>query len=348
MDRRVSDRPRASVIIPTHQRREALRRGLLALARQSAPTGSFEVIVSVDRSSDGTREMLAELATEVPYSLRTVEGAGRGRAAARNLALAAASGELTILIDDDMEPAAELVERHLAGHPPGSRLCVLGAVPVALDGSSPRAARYVQAKFAAHLEALAEPEHRFMPRDFYSGNASLSTGVLREVGAFDEGFAPYGNEDVELSLRLAKAGVDFRYDRAALARQEYDKQLRGLAGDTLEKGRTTVLLAQRHPDAFGALRLASPWDGSRPWLAMRALLLRLTRRWPALAGAAFATAAGLERLGLWRAPLFYRAVLDYAFWAGVEVELRDPATDGELAKLANELHRGPIDLLLHG
>lgn len=338
----------ASIVIPTHQRREALRRALLALAEQTAPAASYEVIVSLDNSTDGTREMVGEMEAEMPYALRTVEGSARGRAAARNAALAVARGALTILIDDDMEPAPQFVERHLDGHPAGSRVCVLGAVPVGLDESSPRAARYVQAKFAAHLDALARPGHRFVPRDFYSGNASLSTEVLRGVGAFDESFAPYGNEDVELSLRLSKAGVTFRYDADALARQEYDKGLAGLARDTLEKGRTTVLLAQRHPDAFVALRLAMPWDGSRPWLATRALLLRLTRRWPSLARRVFVFAALLERLGLWRQPLFYRAALDYAFWAGVEVELGESPDDGALSTLAAELNRGPIDLLLHG
>jgi GT2 family glycosyltransferase len=343
----MNDNPTASVIIPTHQRREALRRALLAFAEQTAAAESYEVLVSIDGSTDGSGEMVAELRERVPYALRSVEGSGTGRAAARNLALADARGEVTILLDDDMEPAPEFIERHLANHMPGSRACVLGPVPVELDPDSPHAARYVKAKFADHLTQLSRPGHRFVPRDFYSGNASLSTELLRKVGAFDETFTPYGNEDVELSLRLAKAGVEFRYDPGASARQEYDKDFAGLARDTHEKGRTTVLLAQRHPDAFPALRLATPWDGSRPWLAARALLLRLTRARPSLVRRVLSLAGGLERLGLWRQPLFYRATLDYAFWAGVEVALGESEEGGAPAKLATELKRGPIDLLLH-
>jgi GT2 family glycosyltransferase len=344
----VNDLPKASVIIPTHQRREALRRALLAFGEQTAAGESYEVLVSIDGSTDGSREMVADLCRRVPYSLRSVEGSGTGRAAARNVALASARGEVVILLDDDMDPAPEFIERHLACHPTGSLVCVLGPVPVALDPDSPYAARYVKAKFADHLAQISRPGHRFVPRDFYSGNASLSAELLREVGAFDETFTPYGNEDVELSLRLAKAGVEFRYDPEALAHQEYDKDFAGLARDTHEKGRTTVLLAQRHPDAFDALRLARPWDGSRPWLATRALLLGLTRANPPLGPRLLALAARLERLGLGRQPLFYRAALDYAFWAGVEVALGESPKDGALPKLATELNRGPIDLLLHG
>ncbi|HXR60928.1 MAG TPA: hypothetical protein VN732_06365, partial [Solirubrobacterales bacterium] len=77
----------------------------------------------------------------------------------------------------------------------------------------------------------------------------------------------------------------------------------------------------------------------------------MTRRAPGTSGAVFALFSLLERLGAWRLPLFYRPVLDYAFWAGVDAALAesdDPDDRGELAELARELHHGPIYLLLHG
>ena len=64
---------------------------------------------------------------------------------------------------------------------------------------------------------LAQPGHEFTARDFYSGNASLRTEILREVGGFSESFTVYGNEDVDLSLRLRARGVELRYDAGALA-----------------------------------------------------------------------------------------------------------------------------------
>jgi GT2 family glycosyltransferase len=341
----VAEAALTTVLIPTHQRREALRRALAALAAQSADPAGFEVVVSVDGSSDGTQEMLAAL--ETPYELRVAAGPARGRAAACNSGLELARGEVLIVLDDDMRPVPEFVERHRVHHPPGSRLCVLGAVPIELDAASPRAARYAREKFNAHLERLAAPGHQFAPRDFYSGNASLRTETMRAVGGFDESFAVYGNEDVDLSLRLRAAGVELLYEPAALAHQEYDKDLTALCRDTIQKGRTTVILARMHPEAFPSLRLARPWDNSRPWILARALLLGLGRRLSAIPRAVFAAAAGLERLGAWRAPLFYRAVLDFAFWAGVDAELGESNPEGELSRLATELRRGPIDLLLH-
>jgi glycosyltransferase involved in cell wall biosynthesis len=341
----MSDDPAASVIVPTHQRREALRRVLLSLADQTAPAASYEVIVAVDGSTDGSEEMLASF--DAPYALRVTAGPPRGRAAACNSAIELARGEVLIVLDDDMQPARAFVERHLANHPPGSRLCVMGAVPIELDASSPHAAHHVRDKFNAHLAELSKPGHGFVPRDFYSGNASLRTETMRSVGGFSESFTLYGNEDIDLSLRLQRIGVELRYDPQALARQEYDKGLDALARDTTEKGGTAVLLARIHPEVFPMLRLAAPWDGSRPWLAVRSVLLWATRRTAAVRRLVLGKSVLLERLGLWRQPLFYRAVLDYAFWAGVDAALRESTPEGELRQLAADLRRGPIDLLLH-
>jgi GT2 family glycosyltransferase len=341
----VAEAPSVSVLIPTHQRCEALRSALESLAEQSVAPVSYEVVVATDACSDGTEGMVDALA--VPYSLRRVEPQGRGRSAAVNAALAAARGEVAIVLDDDMRVVPEFVERHRAHHPAGSRRCVLGAVPVELEPGGTHAARYVKAKFDLHLSRLSDPEHLSLPRSFFTGNASLRVEVLREVGGFDESFGIYGNEDVELSLRLRKAGVELGYDPEAKAIQEYDKDLGGLQRDTLAKGRTTVLLARSHPEFFDQLRLADPDDASRPWLAARALLLWLTRRLPGTATVVFALFSLLERAGLWRFPLFYRPVLDYAFWAGVDASLRESEDGGDLTNLSRELRRGPISLLLH-
>jgi GT2 family glycosyltransferase len=337
--------PSVSVVIPTHQRCEPLRRALAALAAQTVDPGAYEVVVAVDRSTDGTVEMLDRF--ETPYALRRVAADKSGRAAGCNAAIAAAAGEVVIILDDDMRPLPTFLEAHRRHHPPGSRVCVLGAVPVELDADSPRAAHYVKERFDTHMTRLPDPAHRALPRSFYTGNASLRAETIRAISGFDESFDIYGNEDVELALRLRAAGVELDYDPEAAAVQEYGKDFAGLQADTFEKGHSTVRLARRHPEVFGSLRLAFPDDASRPWLAARSILLALTRRVPATSGVVFRVGSLLERIGFWRSPLFYRAALDYAFWAGVGPALDESHDEGELRALAGELRRGPIDLLLH-
>jgi hypothetical protein len=246
-----------------------------------------------------------------------------------------------------MEPGAPCLRKHSLHHPPDSRTCVLGAVPIHVDASSEPVVRYVAAKFARHLEKLAEPEHEFVVRDFYSGNASIRREVIAEVGGFAEGFVIYGNEDIDLSLRLRDAGVSLVYDPEAAARQHYEKGLLELTRDTQEKGKTAVLLARRHPDSFQGLQLAQYGDHFALWRVFRAGLLTVTRFRPGASALIVRLAGGLERAGAGRRPLFYVLLLDYCYWAGAAAALAEAPQQGPLAVLAQEVRHGPIRSLLH-
>jgi len=336
--------PEVSVIVPTHDRRTELLRLLDHLERQEVEVGAFEVVVAIDASTDGTGEALAGL--RPPFGLTVVESSRRGRAAACNAAVGAASGEILVFLDDDMEPAPALVARHRAAHAAGRRRCVLGPVPVSDADRSP-AARYIADRFARHMIRLAEPGHRFVARDFYSGNVSIRRDMFLEVGAFDESFAIYGNEDVDLFLKLRGSDVELAFDETAAAVQRYTKGFGELAADTVAKGRTAVQLARRRPDAFPELRLAHFETEFDRWRALRGVLLRLSLRSSRAGRALERTAVALERLGAWRLPLYHLLVLDYFYWYGVSLALAEAPGDGPLAELEADLRRGTLRLLLH-
>jgi GT2 family glycosyltransferase len=337
--------PLISVVIPTHQRRASIVRALDALTRQDLPADAYEVVVSVDGSEDGTREAIA--AFDAPYALRIVHGPRRGRAAACNAAIDVAIGEILVILDDDMEPASSCLRQHSLHHVPGSKICAIGAVPIQVDTASEPVVKYVAAKFASHLEKLAESDHDFVVRDFYSGNASIRRDVMTNLGGFAEDFVLYGNEDLDLSLRLRDAGVTLVFDPEAIAYQHYGKGLSELARDTYEKGKTAVLLARRHPDSFEGLQLAHHEAHSAFWRVVRAGLLAVTRLQPRTAAVILSVTRGFERAGAGRKPLFYVLVLDYFYWAGAVAALAEAPQQGALAALAQEIRRGPIDLLLH-
>jgi GT2 family glycosyltransferase len=337
--------PQISVVIPTRERRDSVVRALQALARQDMAADEFEVVVSVDGASDGTAEAVVSFRS--PYEVRVVEGARGGRAAACNAAINATRGDVVVILDDDMEPAPSCLRRHGAHHAVGTRVCVMGAVPIRLDSRASAAARYMAWKFELHLEKLGRPQHVFALRDFYSGNTSIRRDVLLEVGLFEEAFTLYGNEDLELSLRLRAANVSLLYDRDALAHQHYEKDLAQLARDTFEKGTTAVLLARSHPSTFAELQLATFGEHSLAWRAIRALLLSVTRVFGGVTAAVLAAARLLERTPIGRRPLFHIMLLDYFYWLGVESVLTEGSATGPLAQLAADLRDGPIGLLLH-
>src|ERR1700737_1664124 len=107
------------IVVPTFNRSSRLERFLLRLDELYAGGDRFETVVSVDGSTDGTAEMLANL--RVHYSLRVVLADNAGPCAARNRGMNAASGEIIIFLDDDVTPMDGLIERHLAIHRPDSQ-----------------------------------------------------------------------------------------------------------------------------------------------------------------------------------------------------------------------------------
>lgn len=310
------DVPRISVIIPTFQRRELLRRELCALAQQTLPKDMYQVIVSMDGSTDGTREMVAEF--KVPFELFFVWQPNRGRASACNAGIQRATGEVLVILDDDMEPAPECLAQHWRAHTEASRIGVMGAVPIRSDPTALPIAAFVANKFNRHLEKLARQGHALELRDFFSGHFSIRREVMLEVGGYDEAFRIYGNEDLELSLRLTAAGVRLVYLPEAVAFQSYTKNFAALAHDSIAKGKTAVLLASKHPDAFSSLQLANYAKASWRWRWARAGLLKLTGLCPLASGGVIALTGWLERLRLKRLDLFYRFALDYFYWLGVE------------------------------
>jgi len=329
--------PDISIVVPTYRRRDSLARLLRALAQQTLAAARFEVIVAIDGSEDGTREMVAAFAA--PYALTSLWQPNRGRAAAINAGVQLARGALLILLDDDMAPAPDFAAAHWQAHQREGRAGIMGAAPIALGaGLPPLVTNYVGSKFNRHLERLAQGDQPLTLRSFYSGNFSVRRAVLLEVGAFDEAFQMYGNEDLELSIRLVRAGVRLGYSASALAYQHYTKDFAGLARDTINKGKTAVLLASKHPEAISELQLSTYAQASLPWRLARAALLWLTRDTAGLPSAVVALTRRLEPLAPGRA-LRYRLALDYFYWAGVNAAVRENQRAGRgLRNLAGLAH----------
>ena len=226
--------PRASVIIPTYNRREILRKALLALAKSTVPFDEFEVVVVDDGSTDGTKDMIDSL--ELPYDLIYERQERKGPASARNLAINLARGEIMIFIDSDILVVPEFVSAHLAAHKE-PKVVAVGPVVHTDNIDDPYSASF----------KITDVSRAF----FATGNASVAKEHLLEAGLFDEAFNQYGWEDLELGHRLRKLGlrkvkvpeaVGYHYkERLKVASLPRHRQRER------ERGRMAVLFVERDP-----------------------------------------------------------------------------------------------------
>lgn len=96
-----------SIIVPIYNAESFVRPCLDIIARQGLKTGSYEVILVDDGSTDGSPLLADSAAARLP-GVRVIHQENRGAGAARNAGLAAARGTYTYFfdVDDDLEDGA--------------------------------------------------------------------------------------------------------------------------------------------------------------------------------------------------------------------------------------------------
>jgi cellulose synthase/poly-beta-1,6-N-acetylglucosamine synthase-like glycosyltransferase len=188
-----------TVVIPAYNASATLPACLSALRRQTQPAD--EIIVIDDGSLDETAQVARRLGASVSRQQH------QGPAAARNRGIQLARGETVLFTDADCEPAPDWVAEMLQ---PLADPAVAGVKGVYRTKQTQVVARLVQCEFAERYDLLA----RGPSIDFVDTHAAaFRMSALRQIGGFDPAFI--GNEDVDLSFRLAQAGYRLVFNRRA-------------------------------------------------------------------------------------------------------------------------------------
>ena len=196
-----------SVIVPSYNRPDAVRRCLAGLAAQDY-AGPFEVIV-VD---DGSPRPVAPLVEDfrAALALEVLRQENRGPAAARNLGAARARGRYLAFTDDDCVPRKGWLTAFAAG---------LAETPgVLLGGHTVNALKenlysqtcqmlvdYLYEAFQGHTSGI---------RFFSSNNFALEREAFPRLGGFNESFH-CGGEDRDLCDRWQSMGGAMRQEARA-------------------------------------------------------------------------------------------------------------------------------------
>jgi GT2 family glycosyltransferase len=337
----VAAAPHVSVVIPTRNRQAAVHRliGRLAHDRGQAPGVAIEVIVVDDGSTDDTPGSLSE--TSWPFPVRVLRQRNAGAAVARNAGARAASGNLLLFLDDDVEPEPGLVAAHVRAHDDAPDLVGLGDLP-------PRVPHHtllgvmLRTWWGEMQAAIGRPGHRFSYRDLLSGHFSMRRTALGRLGGFDERFRC--REDYELGYRVVRAGLRMRFIPQAVAWHHDSSDIGKAIARKIDEGTADVQLITLHPPLAASL----PVGRGPAHRGLQGRMMRLAWKDARLgvpcARALRALLPVLERLRLrqrWRGAL--NGLLSYWYWRGVAQTVGTPAAlDAMLASAARVASAPPM------
>lgn len=251
--------PILSVVIATYNRGPILEKCLKALLDQTLDPTKYEIVIVDDGSTDDTPQLVERLTTASPAWLYHPQ-ANAGRSRARNVGIGLARGEIVVFIDSDVVVVPSFLETHLRLHreADGRKVYVQG---LSVDTD----------RFDDPLSTPITPRHVSAAR-FATNNVSVPKAYLVEVGGFDEGFTEYGWEDLELGLRLEKAGVGMVRTREARGFHWHPRftvaDIPHLRQIEVERGRMAAYFYRLHPTLDVRLMIQlTPLHRALDWIA---------------------------------------------------------------------------------
>lgn len=270
-------RPLLSVQVPVRNPGAGMSLFLGSLAGQAGLDFEWELVLA-DDGSDPPVSGRFDLETCGAGRVRVVRLEGEGnRPAARNAALEASEGPVSLLADADLRFAPDVLKAHADAHRAGRADVFRGA---RINAWSPRATPW-QKWFDTRAGNLA-PAGPMPWRHLVTGNVSIRTKLLVESGGMDPSIVTYGGEDTELGYRLFRMGASFYRDPAVRAYHLDEVTVRRHSEKMAEYGAGGLRkFLEAHPEAGGLLGsrwmepvLAEPVAMAPVRLAVRLALLR--------------------------------------------------------------------------
>lgn len=219
-----------SIVIPSWNGRALLARHLPTVAAEAERFAAHlspgqpgpEILVSDDGSSDRTP---AWLDRHFPAVRCLPSAVNRGFGPAVNAAVAAARGEIIVLLNND----AELLPGALAPLP--AAFADASVFGVALRADSPAGEFATGGKLGRFRRGFWEAWRNFEHPAGESfalvgGFCAFRREVFLALGGFDPRFAPYYWEDLDLSYRARKRGLKIRYLPHPAARHQVSASIR--------------------------------------------------------------------------------------------------------------------------
>jgi GT2 family glycosyltransferase len=285
------------VVVATYNRPDGLRRCLAALSEQTYP--DFGVIVVDDASPAPAVQVAREFTSLLPRLQVVRVEENRGPAHARNTGVAASEADFICFIDDDVDASAELVARHFAAlAEAGPQHVSIGPLLAPRDWRPTPWNRWEAATLQVEYDRMERGLYQPTFRQFFTGNAMLARRDFLEAGGFNEQFTRA--EDVELGMRLDRAGCRFLFTPGAAAWHYAERSLASWRAIPGQYGRFDVEMDRLHPELRWLENIRREASARHIVKRSLAFALKQVRAEAVAAGALIRAGWALDRLGAHR------------------------------------------------
>jgi glycosyltransferase involved in cell wall biosynthesis len=223
-----------SVIVPVFNGANKLRKCIKALQQQKTAR-RYEIIVVDDGSTDRGVEGIRG------NGVKVFQQKNQGPAAARNLGVEKARGDIVLFTDADCEPQADWIEQMLGPFENGSISGVKGAY---LTRQKKIVPRFVQLEYESKYEKMKKDHYI----DFID---TYSAGFLKEdflkAGGYDTQFTTASVEDQEFSFRMWDKGYRMVFNPDAIVHHTHSDTLPNYGKKKYRIGFWKALVLKRHP-----------------------------------------------------------------------------------------------------
>lgn len=227
-----------SVIIPVYNGEKILARCLTSLQSQTIPRDKYEIIVVDDGSKDGTRKVAEG------FNVNVISQKNQGPAAARNIGVKTANGNIALFIDADCAAAPNWIEEMTK---PFSNPDIVGVKGTYKTAQKSLIARLVQIEYEEKYERMK----RFPYIDFIDTYAAgFRKDIFQKYGGFNTSFPTATVEDQEFSFRLAKDGHKMLFQPDAFVYHLHQSTLWGYMRRKFWIAYWKILVLKYHPEKF--------------------------------------------------------------------------------------------------
>jgi biofilm PGA synthesis N-glycosyltransferase PgaC len=263
--------PLVTVLVPAFNEERVLEPALQSLLRQEYP--HFEVIVIDDGSTDGTFSVAERYVGDYGNArIKALRQPNRGKAAALNMGISVAHGELVLCMDADSNLVPDAIASMVRHFVDRNVAAVAGNVKV--RNRKNLWTRLQALEYIEGLNMVRQAQSFFRSVNIIPGPIGMfRREILLRVGGYEsDTFA----EDADLTLKLVSFGYGIRYEPRAVSMTEAPEELLDLIKQRYRWTRGILQSMKKRPEV-----LLQPWKSLTTFFILWYMMFE-TVLWPAM------------------------------------------------------------------